>query len=462
MTTGWATLLEATATEQARRIRAGEVSSRDLTRLYLDRIARLNPALSAFVETFEQRALFSALRKDAARRRPRTAGALPPFDGVPIGIKDLNFVRLSRARFGMRGMGVWSPVDDRTVARLRAAGFVVLGKLATSELGAMPVTEPDIHPPTRNPWDLRVSPGGSSGGSGAAVAGGLLPIAHGSDGAGSIRIPAALCHLYGFKPSRGRVANAYGMSDRDILYTCGPLARSVEDAAAMLDALVGDARGAGEASFASQIDAPTGPLRVRLVVRNPIATAHPEVRDAVLRTARTLESLGHHVVEADAPEVTLDEFLPIYQKLVSSPPGVRWSRVQPVTRWLGLAGKGLTRAHADAVQQRLTARANEWFDGADVVLSPTVPGLAPAIGAFDGVDPATSFRQAAELGAYTAMFNVTGGPAATLPLAVSSSGLPIGVQLGAAPGDDLRVLQLSRQLERALPWRGRRAPGVDW
>ena len=130
-------------------------------------------------------------------------------------------------------------MDDHTTAALRRGGFVILGKLATSELGAMPVTEPDIHPPTRNPWNLWHTPGGSSGGSGAAVAGGLLPIAQGSDGAGSIRIPSAFCHLYGIKPSRGRVPNAFGKPDRDILYTCGPIARSVEDAAAMLDVLAG-------------------------------------------------------------------------------------------------------------------------------------------------------------------------------------------------------------------------------
>ncbi len=445
-------ILDASALEQARLVRTGALSSHELVQLYLERIARTNPALHAFVDVHPRRAVHHARRKDAARKR----GGLPPFHGVPIGIKDLNMVRMAWTRFGSKGIGVFSPIDDRTTARLRAAGFVVLGKLATSELGAMPVTEPDLHPPTRNPWDPRASPGGSSGGSGAAVAAGLVPIAHGSDGAGSIRIPASFCHLYGIKPSRGRVANAFGFPDEDILYTCGPLARSVEDAAAMLESLAKH-----PVSLVAHLEAKLPPLRIRLVLDNPMHAPEPEIREAVLRTARVLESLGHVILDSSPPAGSIDEFLPVYQNLVSSVPAVRWSRVQPVTRWLGLAGKKVPKRDALAIQRRMHADVEAWFDGADMVLSPTVPVLPPRIGAFDGPDPEASFRKAAVLGAYTALFNVSGGPAASLPLAVSSSGLPIGVQLGAAPGDDLRVLQVSRQLERAMPWKDRHAPLFD-
>ncbi len=441
-------ILRATATEQARLIRTGAISSHELVSLYLSRIERLNPALHAFVDVHARRALLDARSKDLA------SGRGGPFHGVPIGIKDLNMVRLAWTRFGSRGLGIFSPVDDRTARALRGAGFVVLGKLATSELGAMPVTEPDTHPPTRNPWDPRVTAGGSSGGSGSAVAAGLLPIAHGSDGAGSIRIPASFCHLYGFKPSRGVVPNAFGFPEENLLYTCGPLARSVEDAATMVDVL-------GKTAFAPQLDAALAPLRIRLVLDNPVATPHPEVREAVLRTARTLESLGHRVFESAPPNGSIDEFLPVYQKQVSSTPLVRWSRVQPVTRWLGLAGKKIAREDALAIQLRMHAEVETWFEDADMVLSPTVPLLPPAIGTFEDPDPEISFRRAAQLGAYTALFNVTGGAAASLPLAVSSNGLPIGVQLGGKRGDDVRVLQLSRQLERALPWRDRRASLFD-
>src|SRR5262245_30835997 len=233
----WNEVLSATALEQAALVRTRAISSEELVRLYLDRIDRIDGRLNSFVERFPRRALRDARAKDAAGR---AGEALPPFHGVPIGIKDLNFVRFAWTRMGSRAtLPIFALLDDRTTAGIRRGGFVILGKLATSEVGAMPVTEPDTHPPTRNPWNVWHTSGGSSGGSGAAVAARLLPVAHGSDGAGSIRIPSAFCHLYGLKPSRGRLPNAFGRPDRDVLYTCGPLTRSVEDAAAMLDVMAG-------------------------------------------------------------------------------------------------------------------------------------------------------------------------------------------------------------------------------
>jgi amidase len=221
----------------AQLVRDGAISSEELVRHHLARIEALDPSLSAFVTVFDD-AVRVARRKDRQRRARRDR--LPPFHGVPIGIKDLNVVRFARTRFGSRGMPpIVLPFDDANVRPLRRAGFVILGKLSTSELGAMPVTEPAIHPPTRNPWCTAFSAGGSSGGSGAAVAAGMLPIAQGSDGAGSIRIPSSFCGLYGLKPSRGRVVNQFRFPDRRILYTSGPMARTVSDAAALLDVMAG-------------------------------------------------------------------------------------------------------------------------------------------------------------------------------------------------------------------------------
>ena len=221
----------------AKLVREGAISSEELVRHHLARIEAMNPSLSAFVTVFDD-AVKVARRKD--RERLRHCDSLPPFHGVPIGIKDLNAVRFTRTRFGSRGMpAIVLPFDDANVRPLRRAGFVILGKLSTSELGAMPVTEPDIHPPTRNPWSPTHTAGGSSGGSGAAVAAGMLPIAQGSDGAGSIRIPSSFCGLYGLKPSRGRVVNQFRFPDRRILYTSGPMARTVTDAAALLDVMAG-------------------------------------------------------------------------------------------------------------------------------------------------------------------------------------------------------------------------------
>src|SRR6185503_16448337 len=227
------------ALEQSALIAAGSISSEELVRAYLDRIEKVDPSVSAWTHVMRRSARADARRKDAAIRK-RRGGKLPPFYGVPVAIKDLNFARGSFTRMGSRAYRwFYSPFDDKVVAQLRRGGFVLLGKVATSELGALPVTEPDIHLPTRNPWRLDITPGGSSGGSAAAVAAHMAPIALGSDGAGSIRIPSSFCHLYGIKPSRGRVPDPYGRPDQHMLSTCGPIARTVDDAAAMLDVMAG-------------------------------------------------------------------------------------------------------------------------------------------------------------------------------------------------------------------------------
>ena len=450
------------ALELARRVRARTVSSEELTRYFLGRIARHNPRLSAFVTVLEAR----ALRHARAMDRAVAAGEpLAPFHGVPTAIKDLNLVRGTPTRMGSRAFRhFWSPIDDRVAAQLRRGGFVFLGKLATSELGAMPVTEPDIHPPTRNPWNLDHSSGGSSGGSSAAVAAGLLPLAQGSDGAGSIRIPASFCGLYGIKPSRGRVQNAFGFPDQEILYTDGPLARTVDDAAAMLDVLAGVTVGRPHWApppprpFAELArESPKG-LRVRLVLENPVASVDPEAAAAARKIAQALERLGHAVEEWRPVEASFEEFLPVWQHLVASTPWVRWSKVQPITRWLGEAGRRVDAREIRAVKQRLVARALDWFEGADLVVSPTTPTPAPRVGSFRHADPAEAFRAAAPLGAFTAAFNLTGQPAASVPAGLSASGLPLGVQLVGRPLADATVLAVSRQLEEALPWRTLAAP----
>jgi amidase len=461
----WNDVLAATALEQASMIRARSISSEELVRLYLGRIARMNPGLNAFVTCFERRALADARAKD---RLVRAGATLPTFHGVPVGIKDLNFVRFSWTRMGSRATPpIFSPFDDNTTASLRRAGFVILGKLATSELGAMPVVEPDTHAPTRNPWSPRHTAGGSSGGSGAAVAAGLLPIAQGSDGGGSIRIPSALCHLYGIKPSRGRVANSVGKDDGDILYTCGPIARSVEDAAAMLDVMAGLDGGrphwapAPHKTYRALLAAPLGPLRIRFTTKSPLVETHPEIAAAVEGAARLLGELGHHVEEGTLPEGTLEEFLPLWQHVVADMPLVRWSRAQAVTRWLAEAGGTLDGEKVRALRRKIAARHLRAYNEVDVWLTPTVAIPSPEVGAFARLPPAEAFRGAAELGAFTASFNITGQPAASVPLGLTREGLPMGLQIAGRELADDVVLAVSRQLEVAAPWRGRRAPLFD-
>jgi amidase len=467
----WNDVLSATALEQAALVRSRALSSEELCRLYLDRIARHDPGLNAFVSSQRRRALSDARAKDVMVRR---GDSLPAFHGVPVGIKDLNLVRFAWTRFGSRGAPpIFSPVDDRTTASLRRGGFVVLGKLSTSELGAMPITEPDIHPPTRNPWNRWHTSGGSSGGSGAAVAAGLIPIAQGSDGAGSIRIPSAFCHLYGIKPSRGRVANAFGKDDREILYTCGPIARSVEDAAAMLDVMAGLDVGRPHwapppakpyrAVFTASISnggAPR-PLRIRFATRAPIGETHPEIAAAVERAALLLADLGHQVEEGPLPEGSVEEFLPLWQHLIADFPFAIWSRTQPVTRWLAEPGRSLRLEDVTALKRKLEARFLRDLGDADVWVTPTVAVPAPRVGSFAALPPAEAFAAAARIGVFTAAFNVTGQPAASVPLGLTSEGLPMGLQVAARLYHEEDVIAVSRQLEEAAPWRGRTAPVGD-
>lgn len=459
---GFSDVLSKTALEQAALIRSRHISSAELTRAYLARIESLDSRLNAFVAVFARRALAQAREKDAAVRR---GGALPAFHGVPTAIKDLNFVRWTRTRMGSAGsLPLLLPFDDLTVGALRRAGFVFLGKTSTSEVGAMPVTEPAIHPPTRNPWNLEHSSGGSSGGAAAAVAARLVPIAQGSDGGGSIRGPSSFCHLFGIKPSRGRVANPFGRDDKEILYSTGPIARSVEDAATMLDALAGLDIGKPHWApppprrYRELLQHPPPRLKVRVATTSLLGRTDPEIAQAVAGAAKVLEGLGHHVDEGVLPACSLDEFLPVWQHLVASVPLIRWSRAQPITRWLVEQGQRLTPGLALERRRELEARFRAVLDEADVWLMPTTPAPSPRVGTFSDRPPEEAFAEAAVIGAFTAIFNVTGQPAANVPLGLTRAGLPMGLQVSGRPFADDVVLQVSRQLEEAMPWRARVAP----
>lgn len=457
----WSDLLELPALEQARLIARRDISSEELTRLYLSRIERLNSRLQAFVQVWPEAAIKSAREKDAT---VRAGGSLPAFHGVPMGIKDLNLVRGRVTRFGSRAVAIPSPVDCRTTSALRRAGFVLVGKTSTSELGALPVTEPGNHPPTRNPWDPARAAGGSSGGAASAVAAAMLPLAHASDGGGSIRIPSALNHLFGIKPSRGRVPNAYWLPDRNILYTCGPIARTVDDAAAMLDVLSGLDVGRPHwlppppLRFASLCREEPAGLRVGLVLENPLARVHPRIQEATLAVARLLEEMGHRVEERRPPNTSVEEFLPVWAYQVAQAPVFFRHRLQPVTRWLRDSGNKLRGAQVLAIQERITRELMAMMDGVDILLSPTVGVPTPEVGAFRGLPPPEAFMAASALGVFTAPANVTGAPAANIPAGLMDDRWPVGVQVSARPGEDARVLSVSRALQAAIPWAHRWAP----
>ncbi len=453
-------ILQQSALEQAQLVREGAISSEELVGAHLARVHHLNEKLVALVQVRAERALSDARRTDKRRRKN---GAHPTtLAGVPSAIKDTDPLRGTFTRIGSRAYRwLWTPFDGLAASRLRQAGLILCGKTSTSELALMPVVEPDTHAPTRNPWQLEHSAGGSSGGAAAAVAAGLLPVAHASDGAGSIRIPAAFCHLFGFKASRGFLPNFYGKFEWMGLATGGVLTHTVLDCAVSLDALRGQVAYPAPAGtlLASLGERPPAGLRVRLCLESELTPVLPEIARGVRAVADLLVRLGHHVEPAPALAAPIEEFMPIYQHLAAQPPVLSEKSLQPVTRWLRQAGRRVSRDEVLKAQNRLAHRVLDWFGDVDLCLMPTVALLAPRVHAWASLPPEQAFAHAAPLGAFTAAFNVSGQPAASLPIGVSeAAGLPYAAQLVARPGRDLTLLQVCRQLEEELRWTARRSP----
>jgi amidase len=447
------------ATEQAELIRRGEVSSEELVRLYLDRIEALDPQLNAFVTVSAERALAEA-------RSPRPG----PFSGVPLPIKDLTETEGIRTTLSTRAFAEHVPARDvNVVARLRAAGFVVIGKTNTPELGLTPLTNSALNGICRNPWDLSRTPGGSSGGAAVAVAAGLAPAAHGSDGGGSIRIPASCCGIYGLKPSRGRISPApYG--DLFGLATPGPLTRTVEDAAAMLHVMAGNELGdpylcpPPARPFAEEVGADPGRLRIAWTTEPPLQTVvDPECARAAEDAAALLSELGHDLVEATPPWRS-DELMPAFTRLWQTIPALYGAearaRFEPLAAALADAAD-LTSSPdfllALASVQAAARQVVSFWAGYDLVLTPTLAlPPVPVDWNDDEPDPWLQFGRNTLFTPFTPIVNVTGQPAASVPLHWSAAGLPIGVQLIGRPADEATILRVSAQLEAARPWRERR------
>lgn len=445
-------LLHLTALEQAALLRRREISSVELTELYLERIERHDRELNAFVTVMTKRALAHAKRADRLLGQRKSSRA--PFLGVPSAIKDLVPMRGAPTKLGSRAYRhLWLPFTGTVARRLEDAGFVTLGKTSTSEFGVLPITEPDIHAPARNPWNRGHTPGGSSGGAGAAVAAGLVPVAQGSDGGGSVRIPSAFCHLYGFKPSLATIGNLHGRVNILGMSVMGPMARDVSDAAAMMDAMRGDHR----LTMLHASKRPARNLKIRFTLECPVGELDPRIAEAVSRTAALLEELGHDVEEVSVAKAGLDDFLPLWQAQLAAVPVPRLleGKLQPVTRWLREEGRSLDFDLVEKRQRDLVEDLDATIGDADVFLSATVPVFPPKVGLVDGLGPREAFEAIAPIGAYTAAFNLSWRPAATIPAGVTEDGLPYGVQIGAAAGEDTLLFRLSRQLEEAMPWRER-------
>jgi amidase len=463
-----------TATELAAAIRARRLSPVEVTDHYLDRIGRLNDQVGAFYTVTAELAREQAARAEKAVAESRgDPGGLPPLTGVPVPIKDLNMVAGVRLTFGS---AVYADnvadQDDYVVAALRRAGIVITGKTATPEFGLPCYTETTIGPPARTPWDLARSAGGSSGGAAAAVAAGLAPAAQGSDGGGSIRIPCSACGLFGIKPSRGRVSGGPLYPDLAGLSTDGPIARTVADAALLLDAMTGNHPGdmytqpprpAGETFLAAAGREP-GKLRIGRTLRSGVAAAevHPDCVAAYEAASALLASLGHQVEELEFP--VGPDVLPMFETLWYSmatliPVGPdQEQQLLAITRYLrerGMQVRAPELLFAEAYLQGLTRQALGVFNAYDALLSPTLALPPVPVGYFDEVEPAENFERQKLFTPFTALYNVSGQPAVSIPLHWNADGLPIGIMLAGRVGEEATLISLSAQVEAARPWRDR-------
>jgi amidase len=472
------------ATAQAELVRIGEVSPEELTEAAIGRAERLNPDLNAIIHPLYEQGL------------EESRGELPdgPFQGVPFLFKDLGAGLAGQPlHMGVKGLKEADfrlPVDTFLGQRFRDAGFVTIGKTNTPELGIVPTTEPESYGPTHNPWNLDRSPGGSSGGSAAAVAAGIVPIAHANDGGGSIRIPASCCGLVGLKPSRGRTSLGPLIGDTMSGLTVEHVvSRSVRDVALALDATHGPGPGdpyvapAPLRPYMEEIGADSGSLRIAILT-DPIGAAHIEIDPAVVSATREaatmLEGLGHQV-DDDVPAVP-DESFDLIETFLT-----RWyagqtevldqfgailgreigpDDVEPLTWAMAQEGR---RRHsgqylAAVSQHQAVARMlGMWFDaGHDLLLTPTMGEPPPPLGSFatDPEDPLRTIHRGEVTAAFTAVINATGNPAISLPLQWSDDGLPIGVQLIAPLGREDILLRVASQLEEAHPW-AERVPSFE-
>jgi amidase len=467
-------LHDLTALDQATAIRAGEVSSAELVDHYLTRVERLSDEVGAFVTVADEQA-----RERAARADKRIASGddepLPPLFGVPTALKDLNQTAGLRTTFGSAALADFVPdVSDEVVLRIEDAGMVSLGKTSTPEFGSPCYTEPDVAPPSRTPYDLERMAGGSSGGSAAAVAAGLVPVAQGSDGGGSIRIPASCCGLFGLKPTRGRISAGPVYGDPVGLGTNGPLARTVRDAAALLDVMAGPAVGdpfwapplpEGQ-TFLEACGRDPGRLRIARFSTPVIASAevHPECLRAYDDATRLLADLGHDVEEIDVPlppeaVPTFETCWSVLTTLSPVPEGTE-DLLRPLTRWLRGRGREVSGPEfglAVGELRRVAAGALRALAPYDAVLTPTLAQPPLRVGEIrDDADPARDFENQKGFTPFTSAWNLTGMPAASLPLHMTPEGLPVGVMLAGRPAQEQLLLSLCAQVEEAAPWHDRR------
>jgi amidase len=448
--------------EQARLIAAGDVSSRELVELYLQRIGQYDSKLNAFRVLFAERALLEAEQADARRG----AGGERPLLGVPIAVKDDIDIAGEVTAMGSNAYGDPKSADAEVVRRLREAGAIVIGKTNVPELCMWPFTETMTWGSTRNPWDLQRAPGGSSGGSGAAVAAGLVGGALGSDGAGSIRIPAAWCGLFGLKVQRGRVPMAPAVEPWHGLSVNGILGRTVADTALFLDLAAGLAQpgapSAPQAPFSRALTDRPPRLRIAVSTRIPtgiVSSLDADAKRALEETVELLRSLGHHTEELH-PDYGLDTIPSVLVRMlrgIHDQAGAMEhpKRLERRTRAMARLGSLLPAGALDwslRHEADLRERLGAVFADHDLLLTPTTAKPPPRIGQLEGRGAIWTLNAVAGLVPYNAPWNLTGQPACSVPAGFGTDGLPRAVQLVGRVEDEATLIALAAEIEAERPW----------
>jgi len=468
------------ATALAALVRTGEATPLELVDAAIARIEAVNPAINAVIHE----------RFDTARAE--AAGTLPhgPLRGVPVAVKDLDGTLAGSPQHSgnrlLKERGYVADHDSELIARLKRAGCVIVGKTNTPEFGLLPTTEPIAYGPTRNPWNPEHSTGGSSGGSAAAVAAGLVPVAHAGDGGGSIRTPASHCGLVGLKPSRGRTSLGPDVGEAWAgLVQRHALTRSVRDSAAVLDAIAGPLPGDPYTAppparpFLEEVGADPGRLRIgyRTDAPSGLAVVDPACVEAVEDAARLLESLGHAVEPASPPALDSPGLLEAFSAVLAA--GVVFDLdqlativgrpitaddVEPFTWMQYEVGRAITAGQylegLDVAHRWTRGVVDWWQQGYDLLLTPNTAEPAPRLGDIVNAtaDPFRALERAIPFAVYTGPFNITGQPAMSVPLWWTPDGIPVGVQLVADQYREDVLLRVAAQLETARPWTGRRPP----
>jgi amidase len=457
------------AARQAEMVRAGEVSSKELVQLYLDRIQRLDPQLNAFRVVLGERAMLEAEQAEARVR----AGDERPLLGVPIALKDNEDLAGETTTNGTDAFPSPAAGDSEVVRRLREAGAIVVGKTLLPELAICGFSESATYGVTRNPWDPQRTPGGSSGGSGAAVAAGMVPVASASDGAGSIRIPASSCGLFGLKPQRGRVSLAPFVEHWNGLSVSGCLSRNVLDTALWLDITSGGSKETGAPPaparpFVDCAKALPGKLRIAYSTAAPRAALPPtvdgEARGAVAEMAETLRSLGHETAQRDPDwgmvgnNLTARYLRGAAEDVARTP---RPERLERRTRGFGRLGRAIPEwlfRQALRAREADAARVNAIFDSFDLLMTPVMGGTALPVRRWEGRGALRTVLGMSRFYPYCVPWNHLGNPAMSVPTGFSPEGMPLAVQIIGRPGDEETLLSLAAQIEAERPWADRRPP----